>query len=256
MLRVVQSPGHYPDPPMPEDVLFMARGRSFRGSVDFGAGRIRAWFLHGDMLLAPAGAAADTELLDPCETIGIAFPAERVRRLLGVELPDLSPLAAARFRDPFLAVMIEQLWRETEAPDQRSALFGDAAALALAVALLRHAEVGLRSTQGCGALGPARFAKVLVLMRERLDEALGLDALAAAVGLTPRHYGPTFRAATGETPLARLRRLRVEHATELIRARKAALAEIALACGFADQTHMTRAFRTVLGTTPGQPRAA
>lgn len=256
VLRVVQSPGHYPDTPMPEHVLFMARGRSFRGSVDFGAGRIRAWFSDGDMLLAPAGAAADTEVLDPCEAIGIAFPAERVRRLLGVELPDLSPLAAARFRDPFMAAMLEQLWRETEAPDQRSALCGDAAAVALAVALLRHAEAGRRSTQGCGALGPARLAKVLALMRARLDEDLGLDALAAAVGLTPWHFARAFRAATGETPLARLRRLRVERAAELIRAHTAPLAEIALACGFADQTHMTRAFRTVLGTTPGQLRAA
>jgi transcriptional regulator GlxA family with amidase domain len=65
-----------------------------------------------------------------------------------------------------------------------------------------------------------------------------------------------FRAATGETPLARLRRVRVERATELIRARAAPLAEVALACGFAYQTHMTRAFRHVLGTTPGQLRAA
>ena len=85
VLRVVQSPGHYPDPPMPEHVLFMARGRSFRGSVDFGAGRIRAWFSDGDMLLAPAGAAADTEALNPGEAIGIAFPAERISHLIGAE---------------------------------------------------------------------------------------------------------------------------------------------------------------------------
>lgn len=256
VLRVVQSPGHYPDPPMPEHVLFMARGRSFRGSVDFGAGRIRAWFSDGDMLLAPAGAAADTEVLDPCEAIGIAFPAERISHLIGAEALHLSPLAAARFRDPFIAAMLEQLWREADSPDQRSALFGDAAAVALAVALLRHAEAGRRSTQGCGSLGPTRLAKVLALMRERLDEDLGLDTLAASVGLTPWHFARAFRAATGETPIARLRRLRVEHAAELIRARKAALAEIALACGFADQTHMTRAFRSVLGTTPGQLRVA
>lgn len=256
MLRVVQPAGHYPDPPMPDHVLFMARGRSFRGSVDVGAGRIRAWFSDGDMLLAPAGTVADTEVLDPCEAIGIAFPAGRLNRLIGVETLDLSPLAAARFRDPFIAVTLEQLWREAATPDQRSAMFGEAAAVALAVALLRHAQAGRRPAQRCGALGPTRLAKVLTLMRERLDEDLSLDTLAASVGLTPWHFARAFRAATGETPLARLRRVRVERAAELIRAHAAPLAEIAFACGFADQTHMTRAFRSVLGTTPGQLRAA
>lgn len=256
MLRVVQPPGHYPDPPIPAHVLFMARGRSFRGSVDFGAGRVRAWFSAGDMMLAAAGALTDTEVLDHCEAIGVALPAEHVSRLIGADTLDLTPLAAARFRDPFIAATVEQLWQEAETPDQRSATFGDAAAAALAVALMRHADTGRWTTQRGGALGATRLAKVLAVMRERLEEDLGLDALAAVVGLTPWHFARAFRAATGETPLARIRRLRVERAAELTHERSMSLAEIALACGFADQMHMTRAFRTVLGVTPGRLRSA
>lgn len=256
MLRIVRPAGHYPGPRLPMDVLFMARGRSFRAAVAFGSSRLRAWFSADDLLLAPAGTVADIEAHDTFEAIGVAFAAARVGRLIGADTLDLAPLAGIRFRDSFIATTVEQLWLEAETPDRRTTMFGDAAAVALTVALLRHADTRRRTRQPGGALGTIRLAKVLTLMRERLDEDLNLDTLAASVGLTPWHFARTFRAATGETPLARLRRVRVERATELIRARAAPLAEVALACGFADQTHMTRAFRTVLGTTPGQLRAA
>ncbi|WP_158639218.1 AraC family transcriptional regulator [Elioraea rosea] len=256
IVAVSQPPGHYPDPATEAHVLFMARGRSFRASAEFGAGRVRGWFSPGDMLLAPAGAVADTEVFDACEAIGIAFPTAPLRRLLGEDVPDLTPLAAARFRDPFVAAALERLWSEAEAPDGHSALFGDAAAIALALALIRRAGADARRGRSGPALGPARLAKVLALMRERIEDDLDLATLAAAVGLSPCHFARAFRSATGETPFARFRRIRVEHAAALLRERCAPLAEIALASGFADQTHMTRAFRAVLGTTPGRLRAA
>lgn len=207
------------------------------------------------MLLAPAGAGADTEVHDPCEAIGVAFAAERIGRLIGNDTLDLTPLAAARFRDSFIAAILERLWQEAEQPVAESLLLADAAASALALALIRRASADASIACRSGGLSSTRLAKVLALMRERLEEDLDLDTLAGSVRLTPCHFARAFRAATGEPPFARLRRLRVERAAEMIRARSGSLVEIALACGFADQTHMTRAFRAVLGVTPGQLRA-
>ena len=49
-------------------------------------------------------------------------------------------------------------------------------------------------------------------------------------------------------------RLRVDHAQELIarQGRTLTMAAIAQDCGFADQSHMSRHFRRVLGVTPGE----
>src|SRR5205085_10915501 len=59
-----------------------------------------------------------------------------------------------------------------------------------------------------------------------------------------------FRCTPGD--LLRLRRL--QKAAALILHRDLPLADIAMHCGFTDQSHMTTAFRLVYGTSPGRYR--
>jgi AraC family transcriptional regulator len=83
---------------------------------------------------------------------------------------------------------------------------------------------------------------------------LSLSQIARDLGVHRGHLAKVFRAAYGETLGARLRRIRVQRAAALIRGTKASLAEIAAQCGFAHQAHMTRVFRSILGTTPANYR--
>jgi len=69
----------------------------------------------------------------------------------------------------------------------------------------------------------------------------------------PVHLAAAFRRHFGCTPGAYLRRARVERAAAMLK-RRLSLAEVALRCGFADQSHMTHAFRRTLGVTPGMLR--
>jgi AraC family transcriptional regulator len=62
-----------------------------------------------------------------------------------------------------------------------------------------------------------------------------------------------FREATGVSPHQYLLRCRVEHAKRLI-ARGLPLAEVAVQCGFADQSQLPRTFVGHVGTTPGRYR--
>ena len=64
------------------------------------------------------------------------------------------------------------------------------------------------------------------------------------------------RDVTGETVHidGRGRRLRVERARLLIQEGASDLASVALEAGFADQSHFTRVFRRLVGTTPGEYR--
>ncbi len=91
------------------------------------------------------------------------------------------------------------------------------------------------------------------LIRERCTEALKLEDICAAVGLSPSYLNRSFRRCYGMTPHAYLINSRVQFAQARLR-RGGQIAEVALAAGFADQAHLQRTFKQLLAATPGQYR--
>ena len=105
-----------------------------------------------------------------------------------------------------------------------------------------------------GGLPPRQLQRVTDFMREHAAQDLLLDDLAALVGLSPTHFARAFRQSTGVPPHRWLTNLRIERARELLEAGDLPLAEIALACGFADQSHFTVTFKKATALTPGAYR--
>jgi AraC family chemosensory pili system transcriptional regulator ChpD len=108
----------------------------------------------------------------------------------------------------------------------------------------------------CGAVACARSVTAdapLQRARERLrtdlEHALSLDELARDVGVNKFVLIRRFRAQTGTTPHHYRTLLRVERAREQL-ARGIPASEVAHALGFADQAHLSRAFKRTLGVTP------
>lgn len=83
------------------------------------------------------------------------------------------------------------------------------------------------------------------------DPDLAISDLAAAAGYSQFHFMRSFAAAMGVTVHDYIVQCRLSAARTLL-AEGAAAAEVAHATGFADQSHLIRQFRSVLGTTPGQ----
>ncbi|WP_345711050.1 helix-turn-helix transcriptional regulator, partial [Kineococcus glutinatus] len=73
--------------------------------------------------------------------------------------------------------------------------------------------------------------------------------------VSPFHFARLFRVATGCSPHQHVLRRRVERARELVVGTAVPLAQVAARCGFADQSHLTRALRRELGVTPAALRA-
>lgn len=123
-------------------------------------------------------------------------------------------------------------------------------ALNAAVALLieRHATPTRRpaSTSDVGAIEQAKR-----LMRERLEQRVTLEHLAAETCMSRSHLSRVFRAAEGLPPHAYHNQLRVERAKELLAAGEPA-STVAAAVGFSDQSHLSRVFREFTGATPSQ----
>ncbi|MDR6711684.1 AraC-like DNA-binding protein [Pseudomonas hunanensis] len=125
----------------------------------------------------------------------------------------------------------------------------------------RHAVLALVQRHGhCAEARPARAEPVAVarardLLESQLADPPSLEALAAAVNLSPFHFARVFRQATGLPPHAWLKQRRLTRARELLKKNMAA-ADVAFALGFADQSHLNRQFKQAYGVTPGAYRSA
>ena len=117
----------------------------------------------------------------------------------------------------------------------------------------------------CGARAPprmnsriyltaARLKRVTEFVQTHLADDIGLGALAAAAELSPFHFSRVFKLTTGEAPYRYVRSRRLERARMLLETTLTPLSEIALACGFANQSHFTAAFTQATGLSPGRHR--
>jgi AraC-like DNA-binding protein len=122
------------------------------------------------------------------------------------------------------------------------------------LALLVLAEMTGSPGQTNPALGSSALAAVCDYIATYLDTPLRVADLAAVVGLSPGRFAVAFRAATGSPPHRYVLGRRVVRALELLRAGKLDLSEVALACGFSSQQHMTTTLHRVTGTTPARVR--
>jgi AraC-like DNA-binding protein len=116
-----------------------------------------------------------------------------------------------------------------------------------------EASIGAVDVPRGNQLSPRR-ATVVRLARDFIDthfaERIQLSTLAGACGVSRFHLIRLFRAGVGVPPHAYLKQRRVAHAVVMLR-NGVPVATIAYACGFADQSHLTRAFKQTYGFPPG-----
>jgi AraC family transcriptional regulator len=103
---------------------------------------------------------------------------------------------------------------------------------------------------------PQWLRRVKERLHEEFHDNLRMMDLASEAGVHPVHLARVFRAHERRTPGDYLQRLRVRAACSLLRDRDYPLASIAVECGFADQSHLTRVFRKFTASTPAQFRRA
>lgn len=98
------------------------------------------------------------------------------------------------------------------------------------------------------------LSRATEILDEEYARPLALGVIAAEVGVHSIHLARSFRSRHGVSIGAYLRTVRVHRAAELLRNSDETIAEIALAVGFADQSHLNRWFVRLLGATPAAYR--
>lgn len=160
----------------------------------------------------------------------------------GMPLKDSVAHALLRSIQPTLAVP----------PRERNELFVDHVAMALA-AHVAYTYGGMRPrpVASIGSLAPWQERRAKDLLAANLTANITLENLARECSLSIRHFTRAFRGSTGMSPHAWLTHHRLEKAKGLLVNSPRVLSDVALDCGFADQSHFTRTFQRVVGISPG-----
>jgi AraC family transcriptional regulator len=87
-----------------------------------------------------------------------------------------------------------------------------------------------------------------------LDQNITIESMAATAELSLYHFARTFKQSEGMTPHAFVLERRIAKARKLLTETDLPLSEIAFTLGFADQSHLARRFRQMVGMSPGQFR--
>jgi AraC family transcriptional regulator len=140
-------------------------------------------------------------------------------------------------------------------PDFSSQLFVDQIRLGiLAHAAHRYGRVLTKKTSVRGGLAPWQIRRATEFLEANLQGSISLDSVAAECELSVSHFARAFRKTFGQAPYRWVIERRVDMAKEYLLHSNLPLADIALRCGFADQSALNKSFRRLLKQSPGEWR--
>lgn len=202
------------------------------------------------MFLTPLSAAVKWRKQSPSRHLTIYFhPQSRDDESGGADhLQRCGPMFNVTL--PESAVLIEWLEAEMTSPGPFSTEAVDSMARLLLIAFA--------SRRGRGT-GPLRMSAALLQRLEdyvdaNLTRRILVADLAAAIGLPTQVFAQAYLRYTGRSPHQFVLARRIERATDLLRNSQLSLSEVAVACGFSSQQHMTHVLSDRLGKAPSAVR--
>jgi AraC family transcriptional regulator len=102
-----------------------------------------------------------------------------------------------------------------------------------------------------GGLPKWRAKQALEYIEANLGSKIAIGEMADFVALSKSHFSRAFKQSLGSSPMSYVASRRVERAKAMMTSSRERLSDIALACGFADQSHLNRYFRRIVGISPG-----
>ena len=134
-------------------------------------------------------------------------------------------------------------------------LYAESLFNALSMHLLTHYCTRKLKLQDCGnGLAPFKLKQILELINDSLSEEISLLELAKFLNLSQFHFCREFKKSVGVTPHHYIMQQRVKMAKRVLKQQDLPIAEVAVECGFSNQSHLGRVFKQHTGTTPRRYR--
>jgi PAS domain S-box-containing protein len=102
--------------------------------------------------------------------------------------------------------------------------------------------------------GYRELAEGVLYIREHLAETLRIDAVAELCGLSVYQFEQRIKHVFQLTVGQYISKLRIDSARRMLKEKQTPIVDIALACGFSDQSAFTRQFKSTTGLTPTEYR--
>ena len=199
----------------------------------------------GMVRFLPAGHSHGDRYPNGARCLHVGIPAAVLARIQQHEMAFNVP---GEVRGPALAYLSHKLYTEFRDGD-------DLAPLAIEGVIFEMLAESARARRPLREV-PRWLKAARDILHVSFAEKVTLPRVAAQVGVHPVHLCREFRRHFRCTMGDYIRQLRVEHACKALERGEASLPEIAVACGFSDQSHFSTAFKRITGTTPAKFRNA
>lgn len=155
--------------------------------------------------------------------------------------------------DPVLLRLVSVVEPLLQKSSEASPLFLDQLGTTIGIHLIEryNSATNLEAASHGASLSRSQLALAVEMLSGNGAGNLRVADVAQACGLSRGYFIRGFKKATGKAPHQWMLSQRVEQARGLLIANDMSLADVALACGFADQSHFTRVFSSAIGMPPG-----
>ena len=153
--------------------------------------------------------------------------------------------------DPVIQQLALALKLEIQTGCMSGRLYGESLGTALAARLVRNYAIGKPALEfKANGLPRSQLERVIDYIKSNLTQDLSILDLATLTGMSESHFSRSFKRSVRIAPYQYLMQQRVERAKQLLKQQAISISDIALDCGFANQTHLTKVFRQMTGMTP------
>lgn len=222
---------------------------------DFDGHTVYAPLRPGALILGPALVPTAFAWNSQIHTINISLTqtliASSAAAISKTDPAKLELIPRINFDDPLILHICLALLAELEAGGPAGPLYSDTLGQALALHLLRSSATGIvLQASRVHSLSQSQIRRVVDSINDQIDHKFTLGELAAIAGLSPTYFARQFKQAIGMAPHQYLIHRRVERASLLLARGNTTVAEVAQLVGFADQSHLNRHFKRLIGVAP------
>ena len=214
----------------------------------------------GHISIYPAGTSTqcDIEAEDDYRYNCLQLKTEAINQSISdtIDISEFDLAPQFSFRDPFIESILRQFIQEMETVSSLDRLYIDSLSNTLFVYLLQHYATRKKEIPKYkDGLSKYQLRRAISYIKSHLEQDIKLADIAKQLGMSQYYFCHLFRQSMGVSPYKYVIQQRIEQAKKLLRQpQRMSIAEIALECGFTNQSSLNRHFRNLTGTTPNAYR--